>query len=146
MKTLRILICCCPALLAAGHQTLLPQPQRVEYGQGRLALPGLSVAVAGTPAPEDSFAARTLSDGLARRGAGAPSGSGARTISLIRGGAVDPLPLDNEKPGPDSRESYHLRITPEGGEVRARSSAGLFYAVQTLLQLVEGRGKDAALP
>ena len=56
------------------------------------------------------------------------------------------MPRDNELPGPGSRESYHLRITPEGGEVSARSSAGLFYAAETLLQLMEGNGTNAFLP
>ena len=143
MKTLCILICWCPALLlGAGRHTLLPQPQHVQYGDGHLALSELSVALAGTPAPEDTFAASVLSQGLARRG-GSPGG---HTLRLVRGGPVDALPRDNEQPGPNSRESYHLRITPNGGEVRAPSSAGLFYAVETLLQLAEGSGKEAALP
>jgi hypothetical protein len=59
---------------------------------------------------------------------------------------VDPLPGDREQTGPGSREAYQLRITAGGGEVRARSSAGLYYAVETLLQMIEGSGKDAALP
>jgi hypothetical protein len=142
MKTFCVLICCGHALAAAGSQPLMPQPQRVQYGQGRLPLAGLCVSVAGTAAPEDSFAAKILSDGLARRGLT----PGGRTLRLVRSGGVDALPAENEQPGPESRESYHLRITPDGGEVRARSSAGLFYAAQTILQLVEGSGRDAALP
>ncbi len=142
MKTFWVAICCCHALAAAGRQPLLPEPQRVQYGQGRLPLAGLSVSVAGTAAPEDAFAAKTLSDGLLRKG----STPGGRTIRLIRTGAVDALPGANEAARPESRESYHVRITPEGGEVRAKSSAGLFYAAQTILQLAEGSGRDAALP
>jgi hexosaminidase len=30
--------------------------------------------------------------------------------------------------------------------IRARSTAGIFYGVQTLAQLVEGKGADASLP
>src|SRR5206468_2525155 len=52
----------------------------------------------------------------------------------------------NERAGPDSRESYTLQVTPKGAEIRARSSAGIFYGVQTLLQLVEGTGPNALLP
>jgi len=146
MRILCLLICCCPALLAAGHNILLPQPQRVQYGEGRLALHELSITITESPAPEDSFAARTLSEGLARLGIATLSGSGAHRLRLIRSGPADALPRDNEQTGLDSRESYHLHITPAGGEVRAPSSAGLFYAVQTLLQLVEGSGKNAAVP
>ena len=65
---------------------------------------------------------------------------------LKRTGTVAALPEKNEAPGPAGRESYRIRITQSGGEIVAPSSAGLFYAVQTLRQMVEGRGADAALP
>lgn len=142
MKTLCLWFCWCSALLGAGHSSLLPQPRRIHYGEGSLPLQGLSAVLASSPSREDSFALARLSAGLKRRG-GAP---GSRVIRLTRTGAADPLPRDNEQTGPGSRESYQLRITPTGGEVRARSSAGLFYAVETILQLIEGRGKTAALP
>jgi hypothetical protein len=51
-----------------------------------------------------------------------------------------------ENPGPDSRESYTLQVTATGAEIRGRSSAGIFYGVQTLLQMVEGAGAEAVLP
>jgi len=143
MKRLCILTCWSSTiLLGAGRHVLLPQPQRVQYGEGQLALSGLSVVLSGMPAPEDTFAAKLLSEGLTRRGAS----PGSHTLRLVRSGPVDALPRDHEQPGPNSRESYHLRVTPDGGEVRAPSSAGLFYAVETLLQLVEGSGKRSALP
>ena len=61
---------------------------------------------------------------------------------LTRTGEVAALPLADERPGPDSRESYSLKITPDGAEIRAGSSAGLFYGMQTLLQMVEGTGSQ----
>ncbi len=69
-----------------------------------------------------------------------------RAIVLNRAGAGSALPGDNESTGPDSREAYSLQITPKGAEIRAVSSAGLFYGVQTLLQMVEGSGPQAVLP
>ena len=142
MKPFCILLFGCAALFGAGHNVLLPQPQLVRYGEGRLPLNGLSTSLASPATPEDEFAVKRLSEGLALHGAG----PGARAIRLTRTGPVDALPRDKEQTGRDSRESYHLRITPDGGEVSAPSSAGLFYAAETLLQLVEGSGKDAALP
>lgn len=56
------------------------------------------------------------------------------------------LPVPNEHPGPDSREAYSLKISAHGVTASARSSAGLFYAVQTLKQVVEGTGAQAVLP
>ncbi len=131
------------ALFAAGHNNLLPQPQQVHYGAGRLPLNGLAVVLVSRSSPEDRFTVARLSEGLRKRG-GEP---GARTIRLTRTGPIDALPQDNEHTaGPGSRESYRLRITSTGGEVTSPSSAGLFYAAETLLQLVEGSGAGAALP
>ena len=129
-------------LLTGSPRVLLPQPQRVQFGTGRLRLSGLSIILTSPSAPEDAFAVKWLSEKFALRG-GSP---GKHAIRLTRTGPVDPVPRDNEQVGPQSRESFHVRIGPDGGEVRSPSSAGLFYAAETLLQLVEGSGKDAELP
>src|SRR5208337_4730537 len=63
---------------------------------------------------------------------------------LTRTGGVDALPMPDERPGPDSREAYHLKVTAAGVEVRGRSSAAVFYGVQTLRQLLEGEGEQAS--
>ena len=69
-----------------------------------------------------------------------------RAILLHRTGENAPLPGPDDAAGEDSRESYSLKVTPQGAEIRARSSAGLFYGVQTLLQMVEGTGSEAVVP
>ena len=142
MKGLYFLLFSSSVLLAAAHNVLLPLPQHVVYGSGRLPLGGLRIVLASPSTPEDAFTVARLTEGLARYG----SRQGARTIRLTRTGPVDAMPQDNEPIGAGSRESYHLRIAPEGGELRARGSAGLFYAVETLLQLVEGSGATASIP
>jgi hypothetical protein len=68
------------------------------------------------------------------------------SILLTRTGPVDALPMPDETPGPDSREAYSINITPGGGDIRGRSSAGVFYGVETLCQMVEGNRGEAALP
>jgi hypothetical protein len=67
-------------------------------------------------------------------------------ITLQRTGGVDPLPIPGESAGPDSRESFSIKVTPTGAEVQGRSSAGVYYATQTLLELVERSGAEARLP
>src|SRR5690606_24410286 len=47
---------------------------------------------------------------------------------------------------PDSREAYQLNITQVGITITAKSSTGLYYAVQTLRQLVVGQGDSAYFP
>jgi hexosaminidase len=140
-----------PAIGLAQHSPLLPRPQQIVYGPGRLPLQGLQVRIASNaPADEDRFAAETLVKYLAARGQGpaqiSNSNSAEDAIVLQRTGGVDDLPVVDETVGPESRESYRIKITPHGAEIRAASSAGLFYAVQTLGQLIEGDGAAAALP
>jgi hexosaminidase len=149
-----LLACLLPVwLLAAApgsHKPLLPRPQEVRYGGTELPVRGLSVRFASAPGAEDRFAARELSAALSsiaemqvpvldveRSG---------KTVLLSRTGDVAALPAADERPGPDSRESYSIKIDSNGAEIRARSSAGLFYGVQTLRQLVEGEGAHAVLP
>ena len=149
-RLLLMCVLCCSSIVAA-HSPLLPKPQQIQYGPGRLPLQGLHVRLAGKVADEDRFAAGELATILsARCSTPIPIGESADgpgpSIVLKRTGPVASLPLPGERPGPDSREAYRLKIAPTGGEIEASSSAGLYYAVQTLGQLVEGGGGGAALP
>jgi hexosaminidase len=147
------------AAAAAAHNALLPAPQEVRYGPGRLPVRELVIRVDDpSPAAEDLFAARELASWLteacgfevlvAAKPAGAPpaASTSAPAIVLRRTGEVAALPVPDEPAGPTSRESFEARITPQGVTLEARSSAGLYYAAQTLRQMVEGRGEAAALP
>lgn len=135
----------------AEHNPLLPRPQSIQYGTGRLLVNGLVIRFGFTPSAEDRFGARQLSRALKElTGVEVPVCEGSRgspAVVLTRTDPVDhPLPMLGERPGPDSREAYHLRVTPTGAEIRGRSSAGVFCGVQTLSQLVEGKGEEALLP
>ena len=135
---------------AAEHKPLLPRPQEVRYGSGHLALRGLAIRFSSAPAREDRFAANELSSALSAaaqsRVAVVENASPGRAIVLTRTGNAPALPGSDERGGPEAREAYTLKVTPEGAEVRAKSSAGLFYGAQTLRQLVEGSGGQALLP
>jgi hexosaminidase len=135
---------------AADHRALLPYPQEISYASGSLAVRGVSIRFASTPSAEDRFAAQQLAAGLSAAGQtqiaiGSDAVSG-RSIVLRRTGENAPLPGPDEAAGPASRETYTVTVTPQGAEIRAPSSAGIFYGVQTLLQMVEGTGSQAVLP
>jgi hypothetical protein len=129
----------------AAHRPLLPQPQQIAYGDGNLSLTNLSVRAEGTPDSADRFAASQLTAGLSAITHQAAATTGPAIILRRTGNGAD-LPGDDEKVGPDSRESYSIKVTTDGVEIRAPSSAGLFYGMQTLLQMVEGEGATATLP
>ncbi len=121
----------------------------MRYGEGALAVNGLAIRFASAPSAQDTFAAQQLAAGLSAAGETGvlidPAKAGP-AILLNRVGQAGGLPGGNDSAGPDSRDAYSLEVKPEGAEVRAGSSAGLFYGVQTLLQMVEGHGHQAALP
>jgi len=125
----------------AEHTPLLPAPQRVQYGAAHIELRNVSIRLQSKASIEDAFAAKTLSSCLSKAsnseipirdgpGKGIP-------IILRRTGSIDPLPLPNERGGPNSREAYSIHINTERGEIEARTSAGLYYGVQTMCQMIE---------
>ena len=135
---------------AASHNPLLPQPREVRYGPARLSLRGLTIRLASGAASEDRFTAQELSSYLSSAAGSsirlAETSAAGKAITLQRTGPVDALPVPGERPGPQSRESYSIRVTAGGVDVEGRSSAALYYAVQTLRQLVESVAADAFLP
>ena len=139
-----------PATAAAAHSPLLPRPQQVQYESGSLPVHGLSIRFATLPSAEDRFAAEQLASRLSAVGQTQiptrKTKASGPAILLNRTGKGAALPGDKESAGSDSREAYSIQVTPKGAEIRASSSAGLFYGIQTLLQLVEGSGAQAMLP
>jgi len=135
--------------LQAAHRPLVPRPQQIQYGNGKLALKGIAISLSSNPAPEDRVAADELASALAEITAErvpVVSRTAAHGIAFHRTGAVDALPGPDDRPGPDSRESYTLRVSSSSAEIRAPSSAGLYYAVQTIRQLVEETAGEKFLP
>lgn len=135
---------------AQQHNPILPNPQKATYGKVQLPLKNLSIGFARTPTDEDWFAAQELAKALSEIASTSIPVKGMNTnnssIILDRTGAIDPLPVPDEKTGPGSRESYTIKITGNGVKITAPSSAGLYYGVQTLRQMVEGSGQNASLP
>ena len=80
-------------------------------------------------------------------GAFGNSADGELPIIFDREGTKDePLGKPGEQAGPNSREAYDLTVSQQGVKIHARTSAGIYYGVETLRQLVEGEGTTAALP
>src|SRR2546430_10823429 len=70
MRSPMLLLCVLlsqPPLVADGHNPLLPLPQQIQYGSGRLPIAGLEIGFAFGPTPQDRFAADELASGLLSR-------------------------------------------------------------------------------
>ena len=138
----------------AEHNPLLPRPQKVQYGSGSVPVRTLRVAFASAPDVEDRFAVDQLQSWMkAQAGLDVSVDSsesptqGELSVTLDREGTKDePLAQPGEQVGPNSREAYELAVTDKGVKIHARSSAGIFYGLQTLRQLLEGHGPQATLP
>ncbi|MEO6912150.1 MAG: beta-N-acetylhexosaminidase [Edaphobacter sp.] len=128
---------CFPLLRAQQvHQRLLPTPVQIHYGEGSLSVKELCIADAALSTEEARFAIETLRQDLH---APLPSCSGRRDVPvrLERTGDIAALPVPNEVPGPNSREAYSVVISRDGILIRGNSSAGVYYGVQTIVQMVE---------
>lgn len=136
--------------IASEHNPILPKPQKVVYGKAQLPLNGLTIAFASPPGTEDRFSALELQKILSKiTGATiniVDSKITGPSIIFERTENADPLPQPGEKTGPASREAYTIKVTAREVKISSPSSAGLFYAVQTLRQLIEGNGNEAFLP
>ncbi len=120
----------CSLLLAScagGEQkelSIIPAPLKVEMQKGTFALADAKLYI--DAADEDK---QILSDYLA---------VSALKLQLAEGeGKGVTLKQVAELPGVKSAEGYKLEVTPKGVTIQATSGAGLFYGVQTLLQMTE---------
>jgi len=129
MKYLLLLLCLCSSLLLRAQDnglSLIPLPVEVRTAAGQYLL--TKAATIGYNKPE----ARTTAERLARQlntatGYGISARSGRGSIQLT----LNDTP--NDRLG---REGYTLTANAKGVTITANQPAGLFYGMQTLLQLL----------
>ena len=153
MKSLLTLFCTCfwafAGIFAQNRPVLYPEPTSIQYGQGELLLQNLSLYVAPTASKELVFALNELKQTIRERSGKALKMANTTHTASIRFTVKTPgreLPETNEAQPGSTREHYSLSINAKGVEIIAQTSAGLYYAVQTIRQLIQGSGAKAALP
>jgi len=105
---------------------IIPNPMRFEPHDGQFVIDGtVSISCDGRAA----FAADVLAVGLSDAGVDAASSAGPADIALI---VDDALGL-----GP---EGYRVDIRPSGIDITGTTEVGVFYGVQSLLQLIPAEG------
>jgi hypothetical protein len=105
----------------------------------------LNVTIPTASIPEDRFTGGEIERWLNEM-CGQRQSKGRVPIRLVRTGEVAALPAADERPGPGSRESYRISIRRDGVELKSPSSAGLFYAAQTLRDMLENSEGAPSLP
>ncbi len=126
---------------------VLPAPRQVELDGGTLVPAGARVQC---DVGADDIAVRTFTSGLEEEGCLVPPGldgdgaGGGPTVFRL---AVEPDAVATGLGDSRHEQAYRLEISPGGVEVVGNGRPGLFYGVQTLLQLLAGDGRRrGALP
>lgn len=146
-----------PLLLLAGlnikaqKNSLMPVPQSVKWGNNKfqvagakiLATPELSLREQKTIAEFIAFVKQNTGLTLTTTRADTPN---AHLIVLKSDQAGSALALPGEKSGNQSREAYGIHVTASKVQITAKSDAGLYYALQTLRQLIKNGKKESFIP
>lgn len=115
---------------------IIPEPVAIKAGKGEFSLPK-NVVIQTSAANGLNQAIDALKKRLvAATGSKVSVNSGASTISLLLNAKPDAVIGD---------EGYYLNVSPAGISIKANKPAGIFYGVQTLLQLFPKEIESAAL-
>ncbi len=115
---------------ASWKNTLIPQPVSVTTGNGSLILPG-NLTITTSQQEDVKRIADRLSKQLATKTNKVVVKTSAATVATAKN---IHLTLSNDKSLP--KEGYRLKVTTSGVTLSAATPAGIFYGVQTLLQLL----------
>jgi hexosaminidase len=136
------------SLLYARGYTLIPEPQQVKLGQGEFRIAGgWRVEVGPGVAPGD-LALETLKESLQERyrlklG---EHGSGPAIHLEIQPNSVPVGEAQDKDKAALADQAYKLTLAKDGITIIANATPGLFYGVETLIQLVKPSGEDRWLP
>ncbi len=131
---------------AAGQTGLLPAPRQFEAREAMPLAGGLTIARSANA--EDRFAAGDLATTLKERGIRTGTGKGP-VLTLLRAGTTSAAPFKAAaeffRDSTHRAEGYWLAAEKGRITIIGATGAGVFYGVQTLKQLISGRGRTATL-
>lgn len=137
--------------LSGQDHGLLPAPRNATWGKDKFFLQGSKILLSQELLQREGSAVSGFIN-FVKLYTGSEIGttyvaeSGVKLISLESEQPGQALAVPDEKPGPGSRESYHLSVSRDKITVRAKNDAGIFYAIQTLEQMISGDGSGAYIP
>ncbi|MDB5332237.1 MAG: hypothetical protein JWP03_3388, partial [Phycisphaerales bacterium] len=138
-----------PEALPVRDLSLLPMPQRLNISGPAFAISNDWLIRRGTGVNEDSVAVEALKEGLGTRhalrlNAGA---EGAPAIVLsIQPASVEIGAAQDRDRAALAAQAYRITLDPKEIRVVANADAGLFYGVETLVQLITHRDGGLWLP
>jgi len=133
--------------LASRGYTVIPEPRQVQLAPDDVRFgPGWSIDI-GPGIARNDVAVDALREDVAARYGLAPSPGGAFTVRLsIQPGSVVPGRTTDRDVRSIAAQSYRIEIGDSVAAVTANAPAGLFYGVETLVQLLRPRRGALWLP
>ncbi len=133
----------------AQKPVLFPEPEKTEYGDGTFLLSAASLFLPASASPEIRFAINELAQTIREKtGTTVIKATSLSTASIqftIKEKGAE-LPGTDEIQNTTDREKYSIQISPKKIQIIAQTSAGLYYAVQTIRQLIRGQKNQSFLP
>jgi hypothetical protein len=126
---------------------LIPEPQRVELKGGDFAFDNSWQLQLGQGVPDNLSAVHVLKEQLAERYDLRLSSTGPHAIELaIRHGTVEPGDAVDRDKAALASQAYRIELSPRRVRIIANAAQGLFYGVETLVQLVKPQRGALWLP
>jgi hexosaminidase len=126
--------------------TVIPEPQQVEIKGADFALDNGWRVERGGGVPESDSAAARLKEQLDERFGLTLTGRGGVVELAIQPGSVAIGRAADPDKAAISGQAYHLDLAPSRIRITANAPAGLFYGVETLVQLIKPEGGKLWLP
>lgn len=139
----------CTALHA--QSVLMPMPQKILYGKGKFLLSKAVIRVPLNLPVADVHAIDQFARFIEQRTGVSLSKKYSRlnasfSFNFKFGTEGSPVPVLGEQTGEQSREAYRLKVSANNVLVTANTATGIFYALQTLRQLIVVDGKNSYIP
>jgi hexosaminidase len=137
-----------PSELYSRGYTLIPEPQQVEYKGGEIGLDGSWRIQPVSGVKHDDVAIDSLKKGLKDRGGItlATRGPGKAIELKVRPRSVEVGQATAKEKESLEDQAYRLEIASNGIKITANAPTGLFYGVETLVQLVRRVDGKSWLP
>lgn len=136
--------------LSLNAQNLLPGLKKVNRGQSKFHLSNARILISGDYTGDNQKTIDLFIE-LVKKQTGiilsktSLKDQSAPLIVINSDKAGSELPVPNEKQGKQSREAFQINVTDDKVQITAKSDAALFYALQTLQQLIKTEGTDVCI-
>lgn len=137
------------AVVAQCIPSLLPAPKKIEAGNGLLPLKKLIIHKPAKAGKDVQFALNELIKNIKERTGITLSTTTNPALATLKYTIQQKgrlIPEKGEMKLQSDRENYSITITPSQLQINAQTSSGLYYAVQTINQLITQNNNSYALP